>query len=87
MKEENKVSRRKVIGGIGAGLAAAVVGPVLSAQAAPKTGYGDPEKLMDPTTKYPRPPFKSQSQPWQVLPVKWIRVRIMERPAIKDRVV
>jgi NAD(P)-dependent dehydrogenase (short-subunit alcohol dehydrogenase family) len=23
-----------------------------------------PEKLQDPTTKYPRPPFKEQSQPW-----------------------
>src|SRR5437868_12465004 len=23
-----------------------------------------PEKLQDPTTKYPKPPFKGQSQPW-----------------------
>src|SRR3954451_12611424 len=23
-----------------------------------------PQKLEDPTTKYPKPPFKSQSQPW-----------------------
>lgn len=60
MKEENKVSRRKVIGGLGAGLAAAVVAPVLSAQGAPKTGYQDPEKLTYPTTKYPKPPFKGQ---------------------------
>lgn len=64
MKEENKVSRRKVISGLGAGLAAAVVAPVLSAQGAPNTGNRDPEKLMDPTTKYPKPPFKGQSQPW-----------------------
>jgi len=64
MKEENKVSRRKVISGLGAGLAAAVVAPVLSAQGAPNTGNRDPEKLTDPTTKYPKPPFKGQSQPW-----------------------
>jgi len=64
MKEENKVSRRKVIGGLGAGLAAAVVAPVLSAQGAPKTGYQDSEKLTDTTTKYPKPPFKGQIQPW-----------------------
>jgi len=63
MEEENKISRRKVIG-LGAGLAAAVVAPVFSAQAAPNAEYPDPEKLQDPTSKYPKPPFKSQSQPW-----------------------
>lgn len=64
MKEENNISRRKVIGGIGAGLAAAVVAPVLSAQGAPNAGNFNPEKLQDPTSKYPKPPFKGQSQPW-----------------------
>ena len=63
-KEDNKISRRKVIGGLSAGIAAAVVAPVLSASGAPHAGNPDPEKLQDPTTKYPRPPFKSQSQPW-----------------------
>ena len=62
--EENKVSRRKVITGISTGLAAAVVAPVLSAQGSPKAGSPDPEKLQDPTTKYPKPPFSGQSQPW-----------------------
>lgn len=64
MNEESKVSRRKVIGGLGAGLAAAVIAPVMSAQASPYAGNPDPEKLQDPTTKYPKPPFKSQLQPW-----------------------
>lgn len=64
MKEESKVSRRKVIGGLGAGLAAAVVAPVLSAQGSPHAGYPGPEKLQDPTSKYPKPPFKGQLQPW-----------------------
>jgi NAD(P)-dependent dehydrogenase (short-subunit alcohol dehydrogenase family) len=50
MQEENNISRRKVLGGLGASLAAAAVTPILGAQ--------------DPTTKYPRPPFKGQSQPW-----------------------
>ena len=63
MEEENKISRRKVIGGLGVSLAA-VVAPSLSAQAAPGGELGDPEKLMDPTTKYPKPPFKSQLQQW-----------------------
>jgi NAD(P)-dependent dehydrogenase (short-subunit alcohol dehydrogenase family) len=64
VNEENKISRRKVIGGLGAGLAAAMVAPVFSAQAAPYNGEADPEKLVDPKMKYPKPPFKGQSQPW-----------------------
>lgn len=64
MNEENTISRRKVIGGLGAGLAAAVIAPVTSAQGAPNAAGADPEKLVDPTTKYPKPPFKGQSQPW-----------------------
>ncbi|TDH28569.1 SDR family oxidoreductase [Segetibacter sp. 3557_3] len=59
---DQAISRRKAIGGLGAGLAAAMVAPVLPASAAPYAGA--PDKLEDPTTKYPRPPFKEQSQPW-----------------------
>ncbi|MFL6515951.1 MAG: SDR family oxidoreductase [Chthoniobacterales bacterium] len=29
-----------------------------------------PQKLQDPTTKYPKPPFKGQSQPWPGLAAK-----------------
>ncbi len=64
MSEENKISRRKVIGGLGAGLAAVAVGPVF---ASPETSSAlslAPQKLQDPTSKYPKPPFKGQSQPW-----------------------
>ncbi|MDB5191035.1 MAG: family oxidoreductase [Segetibacter sp.] len=58
--EENKMSRRQVIGGISAGIAAAVVAPILSANGQNKL----PDKLQDPQNKYPKPPFKGQSQPW-----------------------
>jgi NAD(P)-dependent dehydrogenase (short-subunit alcohol dehydrogenase family) len=58
--EENKISRRKALGGISAGIAAAVATPVLSASAQNQS----PDKLQDPKNKYPRPPFNSQSQPW-----------------------
>jgi NAD(P)-dependent dehydrogenase (short-subunit alcohol dehydrogenase family) len=62
--EENKMSRRAVLGGLGAGLAAVAVSPVFGATgisaAVPFTAL----KLEDPTTKYPRPPFNKQSQPW-----------------------
>jgi NAD(P)-dependent dehydrogenase (short-subunit alcohol dehydrogenase family) len=61
MEEENNISRRKLLGGLGAGLAAAAIAPILSAEAAPGPTAAP---LQDPTTKYPRPPFKGQSQPW-----------------------
>jgi NAD(P)-dependent dehydrogenase (short-subunit alcohol dehydrogenase family) len=54
--------RRKVIGGIGAGLVTLAV-PVMGAA---ENGKARPSylKLEDPLSKYPKPPFKSQSQPW-----------------------
>jgi NAD(P)-dependent dehydrogenase (short-subunit alcohol dehydrogenase family) len=61
MEEENNISRRKLLGGLGAGLAAAAIAPILSAEAAPGPTAAP---LQDPTTKYPRPPFKGQSQTW-----------------------
>src|SRR5438270_5961045 len=56
------MSRRRVIGGLGAGLAAVAVPRVFSAD---KTQEAmTPQKLEDPTKKYPKPPFKGQTQPW-----------------------
>src|SRR3954468_16502974 len=63
MKEESKISRRKVIGGLGAGLAAVVTSPVFAGQEGGNAG-SPPQGLQDPTSKYPKPPFKGQSQPW-----------------------
>ena len=64
MNEEQNISRRKILGSLGLGLAAAAVGPVLGAQGAPAPADAAAAPLQDPTTKYPRPPFKGQSQPW-----------------------
>jgi NAD(P)-dependent dehydrogenase (short-subunit alcohol dehydrogenase family) len=61
MEQENNISRRKLLGGLGASLAVAATAPILSAEAAPGPTAAP---LQDPTTKYPRPPFKGQSQPW-----------------------
>ena len=63
METENKVHRRQVIGGIGATLAAAAFSPAIAG-----SGHS-PEiettgELVDPTKKYPKPPFPTQSQPW-----------------------
>jgi len=54
------ISRRKAVGNLSAGLAAAIIpmGGALSQSASHE------RPLEDPTTKYPKPPFKSQSQPW-----------------------
>ena len=64
MNGQNKMSRRKVIGGIGTGLAAMAINPVF-ADDNKKPFEMTPEiKPQDPTTKYPKPPFAEQSQPW-----------------------
>jgi NAD(P)-dependent dehydrogenase (short-subunit alcohol dehydrogenase family) len=59
------LSRRQVVGGIGAGIAAAA-----TATAHSQSGSATAQPLEDPTTKYPRPPFESQSQPWPGLASK-----------------
>ena len=63
MEEENKFSRRQVLGGIGAGIAAAAVAPVESVLGATPDDAA-PAPLADPTKAYPKPPFKGQTQPW-----------------------
>ncbi len=64
MEAENNFSRRKLLSGLGAGLAAAAVAPILSAEAATSPAEPTASPLQDPTTKYPKPPFQGQSQPW-----------------------
>jgi NAD(P)-dependent dehydrogenase (short-subunit alcohol dehydrogenase family) len=68
MNEQTAISRRRLISGLSAGLAAAAVPPVFAA-----TTMDPPmerTELQDPTKKYPQPPFKEQSQPWPGLASK-----------------
>ncbi|MFC4454560.1 SDR family oxidoreductase [Deinococcus sonorensis] len=70
-------TRRKVLGRIGTGLAAALASPVLARQAgtpAPTTGAKPPAQSIkrDPTTQYKRPPFPKQTQPWPGLASKMV---------------
>jgi NAD(P)-dependent dehydrogenase (short-subunit alcohol dehydrogenase family) len=62
MSDNQSISRRNVVGGAGLGL----VG--IAAAAAPAIAKGEQhmaaQELQDPTTKYPKPPFKRQSQEW-----------------------
>lgn len=61
---ENKMSRRKVIGSLGLGVAALAATPVFGSSVAGVAGYSLVKDLEDPTTKYPRPPFTEQKQAW-----------------------
>jgi len=64
MNEELNMSRRKVLGGLGAGLAAAAITPVFAAPGADTPPEAAPVPLTNPVSKYPKPPFKGQSQPF-----------------------
>jgi NAD(P)-dependent dehydrogenase (short-subunit alcohol dehydrogenase family) len=58
--EGNPFSRRQVVGGAGLGLAASMG----SATAQSSASSTEAPTSVDPTTKYPKPPYKRQSQPW-----------------------
>lgn len=63
---ERNLSRREVVSGLGAGIAALSVAPAFAQPAAvtSRQQQAKEQLLQDPTTKYPKPPFKRQSQPW-----------------------
>ncbi len=66
MEEENhehKLSRRQALLGIGATIALTALNPTLVSAQKSKVAPRLPN-MSDPTTKYPRPPFPGQSQPW-----------------------
>ncbi len=67
---ENGSSRRQVMGavGVGVGIAAAALATRAAAQTQPATPSG--ERISDPRSKYPKPPFKQQRQPWPGLASK-----------------
>jgi len=70
MNDSVSVSRRSMISGAGAVIAAAGVG---TDAVAATSGQTDDNVAMipdDPTSKYPKPPFKKQSQPWPGLASK-----------------
>src|SRR3954471_9947887 len=70
MHEERSMSRRRAIKGIGASFAGFVTASAFAAEGNTKEESMTPQKLEDPTTKYPKPPFKGQEQPWPGLASK-----------------
>lgn len=67
MNEENKISRRRVLTGLGATIAIAAVSPLNFATAKDRPSG---TAISDPTKLYPKPPFKFQPQPWPGLQSK-----------------
>jgi NAD(P)-dependent dehydrogenase (short-subunit alcohol dehydrogenase family) len=60
MKTRRPFSRRTVVGAAAAALATAS----LSSPVAKGNEHMTEQDLIDPTSRYPKPPFKRQSQPW-----------------------
>jgi NAD(P)-dependent dehydrogenase (short-subunit alcohol dehydrogenase family) len=64
MSSENPISRRDLVTHLGAGIAgAAITAAVPAAQAQASTG-STAAPFVDPISKYPKPPYPGQSQPW-----------------------
>lgn len=72
MSKEKSVSRRAVIHGLSASFAAAALPANAFAQDVKKKSKNESmaEPLVDPSSKYPKPPFKGQSQVWPGLASK-----------------
>jgi NAD(P)-dependent dehydrogenase (short-subunit alcohol dehydrogenase family) len=72
MSMDAKVSRRDVMAKLGVGIAGAAVGAATGAEA--QTGNGakgnTTAPFVDPTTKYPPPPYDTTQQPWPGLASK-----------------
>jgi len=64
------MSRRQAIGAVGVGLAAVAVTPAMASPLVTSENEAPFDVLENPTTKYPRPPFNGQSQPWPGLASK-----------------
>lgn len=70
MSDQGSISRRKIIKGIGTGLATMAISPIFANTSVSTPETSSPLKLEDPTTKFPKPPFKGQLQPWPGLASK-----------------
>jgi NAD(P)-dependent dehydrogenase (short-subunit alcohol dehydrogenase family) len=63
------MTRRAMVGGLGSGIAAAVAAPAM-AQRPGAACESTAQPVENPVDKYPRPPYKSQKQPWPGLASK-----------------
>ena len=67
---EPSVNRRKAISKLGAGLFAAAASRSFAGEGTSQEESSMKDSLQNPVVKYPKPPFKSQLQPWPGLACK-----------------
>jgi hypothetical protein len=75
------ISRRQAVGLVGFGMAATASESVLSQPGQEHSNMTAANEVQDPRTKYPKPPFKAQTQPW---PGQLQRLRSSGRPQSSD---
>ena len=63
------ISRRGLMTRLSAGVTGAAITAVLPANGQ-TANAGKEAPFVDPTTKYPKPPYPGQSQPWPGLPAR-----------------
>jgi NAD(P)-dependent dehydrogenase (short-subunit alcohol dehydrogenase family) len=63
-KPTNPVSRRQAVGLFGVAMAGTAAGPALSEPPHADNSPNHEVAMDDPRSKYPKPPFNSQTQPW-----------------------
>lgn len=66
MSNDTRFTRRKLVGTLSAGLAASATMPAFGGEPARTTA----QPLQDPQSKYPKPPFPTDMQPWPGLASK-----------------
>src|ERR1700742_977753 len=62
--ESDLFSRRRVVGSLIVGLAASSIAPAFAQTTNTAITQVTAQPMQDPISKYPKPPFKRQSQPW-----------------------
>jgi NAD(P)-dependent dehydrogenase (short-subunit alcohol dehydrogenase family) len=63
--DESNISRRRAVGVVGLGMAAAASGSAYAqGNSAQSTPTRSEPTMQDPRTKFPKPPFPKQTQPW-----------------------
>jgi NAD(P)-dependent dehydrogenase (short-subunit alcohol dehydrogenase family) len=70
MSGDTSFSRREVVKLVGTGFAGAALMNSLAIAEAQESGRSSSAPFVDPTSKYPKPPYPGQSQPWPGLASK-----------------
>jgi NAD(P)-dependent dehydrogenase (short-subunit alcohol dehydrogenase family) len=70
MSSDKTISRRNLVANLSAGMAGAALTAAVPSASAQTSSASTAAPFVDPTTKYPKPPYPGQSQPWPGLASK-----------------